>query len=58
MAEQLDSAYGRSISVRNEKVLQNKYTLKIIINCVRFFVLSRYDDANQYLSLTAIIMSK
>lgn len=36
VAEQLDSAYRRSISVHNEKVLQNRYILNIIINCVRF----------------------
>ena len=37
VAEKLDSAYRRSMSIRNEKALQSRYILNIIFNCVVFF---------------------
>jgi hypothetical protein len=37
IAAQLDSAYRRNIELHNEKMIHNRYILKIIIiNCVRF----------------------
>lgn len=34
--QQLDSAYRRNIEKQNEKVLQNRYVLSKIINCIKF----------------------
>lgn len=57
MAEQLGSAYRRSISVTNGKCYRIDIFLIIIINCVRFFGgLKGHNDLNQYLSFTPIIM--
>jgi len=36
VAQQLDSAYRRTIEIHNQKVAENRYVLNIIINCIRF----------------------